>query len=56
MSVISVALYYPVMLNGMQEIDLVNGTNVPLSNWDGNNFVYYRFQMDFRLTVIGGGI
>lgn len=46
---------YPVMLNGTQEIDLVNGTNVALSNKVGNNFVYYQFQMNFQLAAIGGG-
>jgi len=48
-------LPYPVMLNGTQEIDLVNGANVILSNKVENNFVYYQFQMNFQLAAIGGG-
>ncbi len=48
-------LPYPVMLNGTQEIDLVNGASVALSNKVGNNYVYYQFQMNFQLAAIGGG-
>lgn len=48
-------LSYPVMLNGTQEIDLVNGANVALTNKVGNNFVYYQFQLNFQLAAIGGG-
>lgn len=48
-------LPYPVMFNGTQEVDLVNGEDVILSNKVGNNFVYYQFQMNFQLAAIGGG-
>lgn len=50
-----IELSYPVMLNGTQEIDLVNGTNVPLSNQVGNYYVYYQFELNFQLAAIGGG-
>lgn len=50
-----IGLSYPVMLNGMQEIDLVNGSLKPLSNKVGNNFEYFQFQMNLQLTAVGGG-
>ena len=50
-----ISLSYPVMLNGTQEIDLVNGSNAALSNKVGNKFVYFQFQMNFQLIAIGGG-
>lgn len=54
-SVNQINVPYPVMLLGTQERDLVNGSNVALSNQVGSNFVYYQFQMNFQLAAIGGG-
>jgi len=54
-SVNDISLSYPVMLNGSQEVDLVNGTNVPLSNKVGSKYVYFQFVLNFQLFAMGGG-
>jgi hypothetical protein len=54
-SVNDISLSYPVMLNGSQEVDLVNGTNVPLSNKVGSIYDYFQFVMNFQLFAMGGG-
>lgn len=54
-SVNDISLSYPVMLNGSQEVDLVNGTNVPLTNKVGNIYEYFQFILNFQLFAMGGG-
>lgn len=54
-SVNDISLTYPVMLNGTQEVELINGTNARLTNKVGGTYNYMQFLLNFQLFVMGGG-